>query len=447
MTIVPRSIHGRMLALSALATVVALAIAGAAIWGVLAGFVAEGFDQRLDAEISLMASTVQRDGSVNRARLERLRPALEGRHGWRWRIAGPAGTVSSADFPDLEVDRGREGRRRHDPRPPGDGGPRPVEGRDRNDRPFHARTLTIDSASGPVVLTAAAPRRMVLAPIRGALLPLLATLAILGATLGGAAVLSLRIGLRPLRRLRDDIAAIRSGRRQVLDEDQPDELRPLASELNALLHESGTALEVARASAANLAHALKTPVATLALELRDDPPRAAQVERIYATIRHHLARARGSFTDTRAATPLAPAVADLVGTIDQLHADRALTFTHVVPADLTVAIDAADLTEILGNLIDNAARHATTRVSVSAERSGTFAAVTVRDDGPGIPAPDRARAMAPGIRLDERSSDGDGFGLAIARDLAALHGGRLTLDEAPGGGLLARVAIRLSRID
>ncbi len=453
-SILPASIHGRMLLISALATLVALAVAGLAILGVLQGFVTRGLDQRLDAELSLLATAVRPDGVIDKPRLEQVRAALAGEPGWRWRIASPGGVVSSADFPEVEdgpllppppplvpaagrappppVGGPLEGPRAH--------APQPGEGHDADGRRVHMRSVSLPSTAGPVTLTAAAPWAMVQKPVRGALLPLLAILAILGAVLGGAAVVQLRLGLRPLRRLRADVAAVRDGRAQTVAEDQPEELRPLATELNALLQDNARTLATARASAANLAHALKTPVAALALELRDDPPRAALVDRLYGTIRHHLARARNAVTERRAATSLAETIADLLGTVAQLHADRALAFDDTAQANVTVAIERSDLEELLGNLLDNAARHAASRVAIATMAQDGTVRITVSDDGPGIPVADRLRATAPGVRLDERG-DGDGFGLAIVRDLAELNGGRLLLDEAPGGGLAATVEL------
>ena len=150
---------------------------------------------------------------------------------------------------------------------------------------MHERRLVIGTDAGPVTLIAAAPRDVVRRPVLGALTPLLATLALLGAVLAAAALAQIRLGLRPLRRLRDGMITIRAGDADRLSTDQPEELLPLAEELNALLRDNEAALATARATAANLAHALKTPVATLSLELRGDP-RLAQIERIDTTIRH-----------------------------------------------------------------------------------------------------------------------------------------------------------------
>ncbi|MBB3695505.1 ATP-binding protein [Sphingomonas sp. BK580] len=423
---VPRSIQARMLIVSAIATALALALAGAAMAGLLGRFVVEGLDQRLDAELTLLASAIDADGHVDRARLTRVRGALDAGPEWRWRVAGPDGTLGSADFPPLDP-------------PPAAGpvappGPRPREGAEA----VHARELVIASSRGDVTLSAAAPRSVVRRPIEGALWPLLGALAAVAAVLTAALLVQLRVGLAPLRRLRDQVAAIRGGARERVEEDQPAELRPLAAELNALAADNAATLAVARGAAANLAHALKTPVAALALDLRDRPEPLAQVERIDRTIRHHLARARAAAIDRRAATAMRPATEGLVAAVSALHRDARITLD--VPADLAVAVDPQDLDELLGNLLDNAARHAAARVGLSAAREGRWVTVEVSDDGPGVPAAERDRVARPGTRLDERG-DGHGFGLAIASELVALYGGALALEEASGGGLAVRLTL------
>lgn len=425
-----------MLALSALATILALVVAGAAMFGVLQRFVTQGLDQRLDAQLSLLATAVQPAGTIDRPRLDQIQAALATDSGWRWRIGSAKEVVSSQDFPALDTGSPRPPGPEHEPRRLA----RPGEAHGSGGQRLHVRSLTVPSAAGPVILTAAAPWAVVSRPISGALVPLLAALAFIGLALGGAAIVQLRLGLRPLRRLREDVAAVRIGALRSVSEDQPDELRPLATELNALLSANASALAVARASAANLAHALKTPVATLALELRDDPERTAQVDRLYATIRHHLSRARNSIADARATTPMQEVLDDLVVVIARIHGNRVpIMVRHSQPAAI-VAMDRSDLEEMLGNLIDNAARHALARVAVETSIDDRHVRVTVVDDGPGIALADRIRATTPGVRLDERA-DGDGFGLSIARDLAELNGGRLTLEEAPGGGLIAMVEV------
>jgi signal transduction histidine kinase len=114
--------------------------------------------------------------------------------------------------------------------------------------------------------------------------------------------------------------------------------------------------------------------------------------------------------------------------------------TVAVEPGAVAAMDPQDLDELLGNLLDNAVRHAATRVAVTAVRDARWLDVVVSDDGPGIPDAARARVAQPGTRLDERG-DGHGFGLAIAVELVTLYGGTLTLDAAPEGGLAARLRL------
>ena len=447
----PRSLQGRMLLLSAVAILAALGIAGWAIAGVLERVVTEGIDRRLDAEIALMASVVDGDGRVDRAALAQRQGALDAGHDSLWRIEAPGGAIGSTDRFVPRPDAARPGPRLPGPPgppPPGaaplpDTGPQGVDGTDASGARLHARRLVLTTRSGPVTLFAAAPRGVIARPLREALVPLLAALAILAGLLATATLVQLRLGLKPLARLRAQLAAIRAGEAERVDEDQPVELQGLATELNALAADRAQALATARQSAANLAHALKTPVATLALRLRADAEGAAQVERIDATIRHHLARARAGVIDTRASTAVRPAVADLVQAIGRLHGDRGLAITADVRGDPVAAIEPQDFDELLGNLLDNAAQHARSMVQASASLNPADArrlVLTVADDGPGIPEEERSRVTQAGVRLDERG-EGHGFGLAIVRELASLHGGALTLDAREGGGLVAQVTL------
>lgn len=435
------SLRQRMLVMSGVATLAALIIAGWAMAGVLSRFVTEGLDQRLEAQLAMMATAVRSDGTVDRALIDRRLGVMRLGPDWRWRISGPAGTIGSTDFPAFDPGPPRPPHP-HPNDPIGDDArqaPIPYEGQDSDGR-VHSRQAMISTNNGTVTLVAAAPSGVIARPIRAALIPLVSVIAIMAAIFTVAALLQLRLGLQPVLALRDQVGDIRRGTRESVDEDQPAELRPLAIELNALAAESAAALTAARASAANLAHALKTPVATLALTVEDNPEAIAQVERMEAVIRRHLTRARTAAVARRASTLVAPVVADVVQVIAMLR--PAIDMRVDVPDGLAVSLDAHDLAEILGNLLDNAARHARATVSVTAGADGDRVSLSIADDGPGIPLAQRERAMQPGIRLDEAPT-GDGFGLAIVRDLIALHGGTLDLLEADNGGLLVRLSMAL----
>ncbi len=438
--LVPRTLYARMLLISAAATVLALALAGAVMAGLLGRFVLEGLDRRLDAQLLVLASVIDRDGHVDQSLLAERAVAFGDGPEWQWRIVGPDGAIGAVELAAPRAPTPPPAPPAA-PQAPGGAGhaPRPLDGQAPDGGAMHAREVRIATRRGPVTLTAAAPRAVLTRPIEGALAPLLLALAAIAALLTAALLIQLRIGLRPVHALREQVAAIRSGARARVDEEQPAELQPLAAELNALAADSEAALAAARGAAANLAHALKTPVAALAVDLRDQPRHAAAVARIDHTIRHHLARARATAINRRVATPLAPALADIVAVVQRLHAGTPLAVQCDI-ADVAVAVDAQDVDELLGNLLDNAARHATSRIAITARRDGRHVRLAMADDGPGIPATHHAQVLHAGTRLDERG-DGHGFGLSIVAELTALYGGTLTLGEHPPHGLLVTLTL------
>lgn len=448
MRIVPRSLRGRLMALSAVATLAALVFAGLAIGAVLERFVMQGLDQRLDGQIALLARAIGPDGQVDRGKIVSPAPYDEAGSGWGWRIQTPTEMIRSPG--DAAPRTARRARHGDGPPPPMlDDRPAPMDWRDAGGLRRHARALTIATDAGDVRIVASAPQAIVARPIRAAMAPLLASLVVLGLALMLATFVQLRLGLRPLGQLRAALAAVRGGSAARVPEDQPDELRPLAAELNALLGDTEAQLASARGHVANLAHGLKTPLATLALRVREDGRDvdgvlAAEVARIDRAVRHHLGRARSDASGgRRARTLLAPAIEGLTEALSRIHAARDVTVTVAVPVDLAVAVDGQDLDEMLGNLLDNAWRFADATIRVTATVEAGRVQLRIADDGPGIPAAARAAAVEPGRRLDE-AGDGHGFGLSIARELAELHGGALALDAADGGGLLVVVTLPLA---
>ena len=447
------SLRGRLLLIAAASTLTALLFAGFAIGHVLERFVMRGLDDRLDAQVQVLARAVRPDGSVDPARAIDLPDFGVPGSGWAWRIDGPAGhRTSAAGAPEAMTSPAIEGPieppggtmrgPRHGPRPGGDD-IRPGEIDGPSGQRLHARETVVATAAGPVTIAAFGPRRVVAAPLREALLPLLVSLAILGIGLGLATFVQLRIGLHPLVRLRAALAEVRAGRSSHVPADQPEELAGIVGELNALIDQNEAGLAAARRHVSNLAHGMKTPLAALALKLgetgRDpDGSLAAMVAEVDARVRHHLGRARAATPAgrSRARTGLAQAVADLASVLDRLHADRPVAFASSIPHELMLAVDAQDLDEMLGNLLDNAYRHARSSVAITATVEAALAGIRIEDDGPGLSAAAMGEALVPGQRLDE-AGDGYGFGLSIVQELAELNGGTVTLGRSarPGWGL------------
>jgi signal transduction histidine kinase len=254
-------------------------------------------------------------------------------------------------------------------------------------------------------------------------------------------------GLWPLRRVRREVAAIRSGEMKRIGQDFPAEVRPLTEEINQLLAHSEEQAEEARRHAGNLAHALKTPLTVItnaataeAPDLAETVCREALVMR--RQVDHHLARARAI---GRRASPHARARAwesleAVQRALDRLYEN--VTVDIAGDHQAQVRVERQDLDEMIGNLVENAAKYGRGRVFVTVEPKGEMVDIEVEDDGPGIPEADRESLFARGARLDTTGKPGTGLGLAIVRDVAEIYGGRVTLEESEDlGGLLARLTL------
>ena len=267
-----------------------------------------------------------------------------------------------------------------------------------------------------------------------------------------AGLLQVRRGWSPITQLRARLARLDAGSARRLDGEYPSEVAPLVGDLNALLDQRDASLARARASAGDLAHGLKTPLAVLLQEA--DRAAAAgqadlagaireQVDRMRRQVDYQLAQARADATRRGrigVSTPVVDSASALARTMQRLYADRGLAIEVVVADDLRVRVDRQDLDEMLGNLLDNACKWGRRRASVSAARQGGDVVVTIDDDGPGIDPVMRQAVFGRGVRADE-AAPGSGLGLAIVRDLASACGGDVRFAEAPVGGL--RVQLRL----
>jgi len=272
-------------------------------------------------------------------------------------------------------------------------------------------------------------------------------LGILGLCLLAGLAVQVRLGLAPLTRLRADLASVRAGRRERVPADQPAEIAPVVAELNALLDQNAQNLERARGHVANLAHALKTPLATLSMALAEparDPDGALrrQVDDMDRRVRHHLRRARAAALagSARGRTALAPRLSDLRAALTRIYAEKGVAIDLDVPEALSVPCEGQDLDEMLGNLVDNACRWCRSRVRVSATARDGGVSLSVEDDGPGLDPAAASAVMARGRRLDE-GVPGHGFGLPITLELAELYGGGLSLGRSELGGLRADLVL------
>jgi signal transduction histidine kinase len=288
-------------------------------------------------------------------------------------------------------------------------------------------------------------------PVRYFALTLALFLAALAATLFGAALLQVRLGLQPFSLLQRGIAAVRDGAAERLPEPDTVELKPVAAQINELLDAQDTTLSFVRQRAADLAHGLKTPLAVMAatadrLRAQGDTENGAVLEmlteQMNARIDYQLRIARLRFR-TRAHgvhASVNEAVLRSVAVLRKSHEGERINWVVEFEDGLEADIDPHDLMELIGVLLENAARWANRQVVIRGIRYDGHVGLTVEDDGDGL-TDDQIRQLGQrGVRLDERS-EGTGLGLAIAFEIARLNGGVMNFGRSASGGLSARVEL------
>lgn len=311
--------------------------------------------------------------------------------------------------------------------------------------------VVLDSANRVARFRVMGNRTELEGEIRGFERRLFFYLAVFGLGMVVINVLAILFGLQPLRRVRAALAQVREGTASRLTGSFPAEIEPLANETNALIDNNRRILERSRTQVGNLAHSLKTPLAVVLNESRaigGERGRllADQAAAMQMQVEHYLQRARVAAQRESVVyrTPVVEALTPMVRVMQKLKPDVALEF---VPPRQEVLFggEKADLEEIAGNLLENAAKWAKSRARLTVEAADTVQAggtfrLLIEDDGPGIPDEKAREVLRRGARLDE-TKPGSGLGLAIVSDLVKEYGGRLALDKSSLGGL--RVAVEL----
>ena len=269
--------------------------------------------------------------------------------------------------------------------------------------------------------------------------------------LGGAAVLLLlsqtvllEWGLAPLRRVAREIRGIEHGEQAEVEGRYPTEIAALTNNLNTLIKQERLRQTRYREALSFLAHSLKTPLAVLRTALNEPAQLPAivtqQVARMDDIVQHQLGRAAASGSSRFAPLlPIAGVVYRVRDSLAKVYADKALTISVDIPAEVAWRIDQGDAFEMLGNIMDNAAKWAKHRVAISVWREGDRLRIRVEDDGPGFS--DTQSILQLHVRGDEKVP-GHGVGLAVVNDLVASHAGELNLSRSDLGGARLDIVLR-----
>lgn len=258
--------------------------------------------------------------------------------------------------------------------------------------------------------------------------------------------------LRPLTKMQQELAMLRSGDQQALSNNYPQEVSPLVSDLNALLFHYQELLERARNHAGNLSHALKTPLSILKNEIDtlESEPKAKltpPIKQIQDYIDYHLSRARmaGSMNILAVRTSPSERVDAISMAFDKVFAERNVVLVNELDSDLFVNVDKTDLDEMVGNLLENGYKWAHSIIRVHAvQTSDDNATIMIEDDGPGIPNDQIDQVIKRGVRLDETTA-GTGLGLNIVSEMAHSYRGSLELERSNMGGLKATLTLKVSQ--
>lgn len=441
------SLRRRMLFIAFAWILVLLLGGGIALDKTLSGLVTRDFDDHLGDMLTAMVASAEigPEGEVYFGRPLGDQRFLEPNSGLYWQVSGPG----HDEFPSRSLwDRTLKLKGDHF-----DNQPHIYDSGQFDGEPLRVieRSVILPGSKTSWQFAVAASRTDVDSQIRRIRAILIWSFVVLGLGLIAMSVAQTYYGLGPLRRVRQAIVRLREEGGSQLTEPLPLEVQPLVLELNELLAHTERQAQEARTHAGNLAHALKTPLTVItnaataqADDLADTVRREALVMR--RQVDHHLARARavGRRAIGQSRATLGESVEAVVRAVERLYPETRLDLDG--NRDTQVAIERQDLDEILGNLIENAAKYGGGSVFITMEArtsDARYCDIWIEDDGMGIPEVARNRLFTRGARLDT-GKPGTGLGLAIVRDVAELYGGSIALGESEDlGGLL--VTLRLPR--
>jgi signal transduction histidine kinase len=438
----PRSLTARLTLVAALGALPVLLIAGASLLWLFY----ERIESKFDGFLTAYQQQLIAGAELNATGDLRLSAQPADPHfdlpfsGWYWQVS--EGVRTLAQSPSAGPLQGHEGL----PISTFEGaedwiGPGEVELR------AVARAVRLPGSDAPIRVVVMGPHAEIDREVLAFGIQLALALGALGLAFLLATALQVRYGLLPLGALRAALQTVRKGTAPRLAGDYPREVAPLVDELNDVLAHNEALISRARVQAGNLAHGLKSPLTVLRqelTELKDERGEILrdqvaiigdQVERVLARI-----RAAGPLSAASGRTKVAPVLQDLSFSLDIIHRERGVAIEIGCPEGALFAGDAADLAEMLGNLMDNACKWARSRVRAAVAIDGSHLAILIDDDGPGIPPARREAALKRGGRLDQ-TVPGSGLGLDIVREIAELYRGSLQLEDSPLGGLRARLAL------
>ncbi|PWW04300.1 signal transduction histidine kinase [Hoeflea marina] len=444
------SIRIRLLAWAVAVVVLALIVTGFSLEAIFTRHLERRIGQELETHLSQIVSGLRFDAE---SRLSLTREPVDPRFtrifgGLYWQVSDrtSGAQLKSRSLWDTELALP------DDHLAPGDVHSHTIDGPDNGRLLVHEVLVVLASGNGDhrLRVSVAIDRAEITALSTGFAWDLGAVLGLLGLLLIIGLIIQVSRGLRPVRAVLDGVAAVRAGKMRRIDQTNvPEEVAPLVDEVNALLDAQDRDMVRARDRAADLAHGMKTPLTALGadidrLRMRGQTDIADDIAELALRMGRHMDRelARARLRHGRAAdpVPLSRHVDAILRTLRRTPKGAAIVLEQRIDGQPTVLIDPDDLNDLIGNLVENALRHANRQVLVTASQSGGWTTVSIQDDGDGMDDAHLATARQRGGRLDSGGS-GAGLGLAIVADILEVCGGELDFGRSPLGGLNASMTI------
>lgn len=445
-----KSIRIRLLAWAVAVVVLALIVTGFSLEAIFTRHLERRIGQELDTHLSQLVSGLRFDAEN---RLSLAREPMDPRFtrifgGLYWQVSDQTSGVQLKSRSLWDTQLALPG----DHLAPGDMRSHTIAGPEQGQLLVHEVLVVLAAGDGDhaLLVSVAIDRAEIAALSTGFAWDLASVLAILGLVLIIGLVMQISRGLRPVRAVLDGVAAVRAGKMRRIDQTNvPEEVAPLVDEVNALLDAQDRDMVRARDRAADLAHGMKTPLTALGADIdrlrkRGQNDIADDIAELALRMGRHmdreLARARLRHGRVSNPVPIARHIDAILRTVRRTPKGSEITLDQEISGQPTVLVDPDDFNDLIGNLVENALRHANQRVLVTAIQNGNWTTISIQDDGSGMDGTHLATARERGSRIDS-SGSGAGLGLAIVADILAVCGGRLDLGRSPLGGLDAKMTI------
>ncbi|MGI9483704.1 MAG: sensor histidine kinase [Hyphomicrobiales bacterium] len=451
------SLSFRLVVISAIWSIVILAITGVLLAQLFRTSIERSFDARLQTHLDGLLANIELT-TENDLQIARSLPEPQFSlpfSGWYWQVLPPSGSkvdpATSISLLDQKLDLNLATSRKTSKE--GDEVYYLVGPENETLRAFEQK-LRLARSNELFTFVVAADMKEVEWQVSNFIRTLLLTLGTLACGLALVTFFQVRFGLRPLRRLRDGLIVVRAGKAKRLEGEYPQEIQPVADELNLLLQSSDEVVERSRTQVGNLAHALKTPISVINNEARPQKSKFSkkvleQTQLMKDQVDLYLDRARRAARarSLHAVTEVEPVLKSLARTLERINVESGIKVEVDCTENARFRGEKQDLEEMVGNLLENAFKFAKKKIELQAiwraskmDEGRVWIDLFVRDDGPGLTPAQRHQAVQRGQRIDE-SKPGSGLGLSIVSEIAGMYGGKIKLDESQVGGLEVKLKL------